>query len=532
MKSTKLLGAVSAATLLGGVANALPVFPPSPPLVPAPGPAGPSLEIDQINTLTGTLSDSTPIGGASTISGAYLLAEEVDFPQLVANGDADAVFGLEVRTQGVIPPGQNIFLTIEIENGTLAANLDGSEILTGITGAVVDSGGSIGDDFVRYLITTDTFDLSTIIGRDGIALDLPILLSSCGDTTFNVTEFRTEGTGSSGTDIEGGTAMLTDGFSPPAVQCVDAYRANLFPDFGPTVLDFTTGFTNFVVGIDSPTVATLGSFGLFVDTTAAIDLDGTLADPNDVLGFEAMIDFDDTSGIVSGEGIASPGSLFSSTATAPSSGSIPLVGSNVASGFTQGGLFTLTVDGATAISPQEVTVSNANIFLDTSDALVAEDPFLNADVEDLRVNGQFYGFFDWVADANGFVNSIFRISGLDGLSDIPAQLIVKNAQGGGAYDGTYAFTILASDVEGSEIRLNSDALSAIVGTTAPDGLFRTADIALVISTDLDLDVDRLLSGPAQATVVPFGDGANQDGTGALAPADDPAGGVNGDDGSF
>ncbi|MEM7491939.1 MAG: hypothetical protein AAF296_01070 [Pseudomonadota bacterium] len=506
MKSTKLLGAVSAVAMLAGAANA-------------------QLTIDQVDT-----------GVATTIDSFYELAEEVNFPQLALNGDADGVFGLEVRTQGVIPPGQNIFLTIEIVNGTLAANLDGSEITSGIVGAVVDAGGSIGDTSVRYLITTDTSDSSSVSGLDGIALDLPVLISSCGDTTFNVTEFRTEGTGSSGTDIEGGSAMLTSrGSGLPALRCADAYQANVFPDSDLTVLDFTTGFTNFVVSApDTATTAVLGEYDLFVDTTVNIDLNSTPASPGDVLGFESSIDFDDGSGILSGVIAPDTGTLFDAGPTAQSFLSIPFVGTPDATLDFEEGTFTVTLNGINAVTPQEVTVSDANLFLDTSLALNAQDAFLFADVEDLRVNGQFYGFLDWVADANGFVNTIIRATGFDGQDDIQAQLIIKNAQGGAAYNGTYSFVVAASDVEGSEIRLTSNDLSAIVAASgsAPDGNFRTADVALVFSTDLDLDVDRLLSGPQTATVVPFGDGANQDGSGALAPAADPAGGVNGDDGSF
>ena len=166
----------------------------------------------------------------------------------------------------------------------------------------------------------------------------------------------------------------------------------------------------------------------------------------------------------------------------------------------------MTINGTASVLPQTVSVSGAVLDLDTSLDLQATDAFLSADVEDLKLNGQYYGPFDWVSDSTKLVNTIFRITGLDGASDIPAQVIVQNSRNG--LNGTFPFDILASDVEGSEVRLNSSALETIAGQ------FGTADISLVFSTSLDLDVDRLLAGPSTAVVVPFGDGANDSGTGS------------------
>ena len=504
MKRNKLVAALSAITLLAGAANA-------------------QLTIDQIDT-----------GALTEIDSFYPLAEEIDFPALILAGGADAFFGLEVRTQGVIPPGQNIFLTIEIENGTLAANLDGSEISAGITGAVVDSGGAIGDTFVRYLITTDTLDVSTVAGLDGIALDLPVLVSSCScGTSFNVTEFRTEGTGASGTDIEGGTAKLIDrpsGF--PALGCFDTYEAELVPDSdidfdNLSILDVSTGFTNFVDGPpanDTDVEARLGVFFLDVDTAVNIDLDWTKAAPSDVLGYNVDIEFTDSLGLVEGIGFPTGGIFFTSLPT-PIVGNTISLSSSIGAGVpVETGDFLLSINGVDSVTPQEVDVSKADLFLDTSRNLLAIDPFIFAEVDNLAADGQVYGPFDWVSDGQHLVNSIFRVTGFDGQSDILALLLVGNSSTG--LNGGYEFLIPASDVQGGEVRFNSAFLESLAGA------FGTADIVLVFATNLDLDVDRLIAGPAQATVVPFGDGANQDGTGALAPADDPAGGVNGDDGSF
>ncbi len=497
MKNAKLFAAASVAALMAGAANA-------------------QLAIEQDN----------PAG--ATITAPYSIAEEVDFPVAALAGDLDAGLGVAVLTQGVIPPGQNIFLTLNITNATLTANLDGSEIDAGITGAVVDDGGSIGDSFVRYLITTDTLDSSNFLGLDGININLPIEMSGCGDVTVSVTEFATE---SGGTPIEGGTASL----AAPAITCDEAFVTTLVPDADTTVLDFAGGFTNFVVAApDTGTTAVLGEYDLVVDTTVNVDLAnnsltpdvGTPADPSMVLGFESSVDFVDANGVVNGTAAPGVGTLFDAGPTAVASNSVPLVGTPDATAAIEDGTFSILIDGSTSIEAQTVSVSGAIIDLDDAGhSLQDTDPFNSADVEDLRLNGQYFGPFDWVSDGTKLVNTIFRVTGLDGLSDIPAQVIVNNARNGAATEGVFPFTLLASDVEGSEIRLNSDQLEAIAGQ------FGTADISLVFSTDLDLDVDRLLAGPSQAVVVPFGDGANLDGLGDQSPTT-PTSPDNDDQGNF
>jgi len=496
MKMLKLLGATSVAALFAGAASA-------------------QLALEQSTT------DATP-----TVSAPYAIANEVDFPALQLAGDADAIFGLEVLTQGVIPPGQNIFLTVNISNGTLTANLDGSEISSGITGAVVNANGAIGDSSVRYLITTDILDSSVNDPgtRDGIALNLPVEVTGCGDVNFSVTEFQTE---SGGTPIEGGSAALSvAGVATPAVTCEDAFQANLVVDAASTTLDFAAAFAEFVVaGPDTLTTGLLGDYDLTVDTTINIDMNSTPASPGDVLGFASSIDFADTTNIVSGTATTGD-SLFADDGapTAVVGSSIPLVGSTPAGAASETGIFTVTIAGpGFPVSPQTVSVSGAVLDLDTGDSLQATDAFLSADVEDLKLNGQYFGPFDWVSDSTKAVNTIFRVTGLDGLSDIPAQIIVQNSRNG--LNGVYPFTILASDVQGSEIRLNSAALEAVAG------LFGTADISIVFSTALDLDVDRLLAGPSTATVVPFGDGANDSGTGPAYGTDAPTP-DNDDQGNF
>jgi hypothetical protein len=490
MKNAKLFAAASAAALMAGAANA-------------------QLAIEQ----------DSPAG--ATITAPYSIAEEVDFPVAALAGDLDAGLGVAVLTQGVIPPGQNIFLTLNLTNATLTANLDGSEIDLGITGAVVDDGGAIGDSFVRYLITTDNSDLSTgDASRDGININLPIEMSSCGDVTVSVSEFATE---SGSTPIEGGTAAL----AVPAITCDEAFVTTLAPDVDTTVLDFTGGFTNFVVSApDTATTAVLGDYELTIDTAVNVDLQGTNADPAMVLGFESSVDFVDADGVDDGTAAPVVGTLFDAGPTLVSGNSVPLVGTPDATLASETGTFSISIDGVTPIAAQTVSVSGALIDLDDSTfSLQDTDPFNSADVEDLRLNGQYFGPFDWVSDGTKLVNTIFRVTGLDGVSDIPAQVIVANARNGAASEGVFPFTILASDVEGSEVRLNSDALEAIAGQ------FGTADISLVFSTDLDLDVDRLLAGPSQAVVVPFGDGANLDGVGGQSPTTPPSS-DNDDDGNY
>lgn len=377
----------------------------------------------------------------------------------------------------------------------------------------MNSGGAAGDSTVRYLVTSDTDDSENGGGtRDAIGVVLPILMSSCGDVTAAVTEFETEG---AGTAIESGTASLTTGsgltLAPDEIaDCDDAFWATMTPDTSPTAIDFqaTAGaFEGFVVSApDTATDATIGAAVVRVDTSVFIDFGSTAAAVTDVIGYEADIDFVDDAGIASGAGVSG---FWADTASAAAN-TIALDGDTAAAAAAastsgEAGTVTITADGVNDMMAQVVTVSDAILNLrSTGTFLIASDPFLAADVEDLVFNGSTFGPFDWVADSNGRVNSIFRVTGLGSLTtDVPSLLITENSRNG--VNGVFPFTLEASSVEGSEVRLNSTDIEGIVGSA-----FGTADITWIFGGVLDLDVDRLLSGPSTATVVPFGDSANDD----------------------
>ncbi|WOR15370.1 hypothetical protein RYZ27_01660 [Hyphomonas sp. FCG-A18] len=482
------------------------------------------------------LSPSTPAGAAnSTVNGpsTYELADEVDFTALNAGAGGAGVVGLEVLTEGVIPPGQNIFLSISLTGATIDGNLDGSEFDAGVTGAVVNAGGTDGATSVRYLITTDTADSSTVTGKDAVKLALPITMTGCGNVNFNVTEFQTE---TASTPIEGGTASLSEVVTGPpmarvnipAIQCADAFAASVVDDSVTTttpafagttsLLSLASNFSNFVAaGPDTAPRARLGQFRLAVDTGVNVDLIGTPAAPTMVTGYDATINFEDDAnfdgGGEGGEIANIAGTLFPSVAaTAPTANSLVLSGTAAASAAAESADFFLNVTAAgptvPAIPPQVVSVTGATIDL-TAATLQDTDAFVTADVEDLKLEGQVFGSFDWVSDSTKAVNTIFRVTGLSATEDVPVQIIVENSRNGAAFNGTYQTTILGSSVQGSEIRWNSAALEAVAGQ------FGTADITFVFATTTDIDVDRLLAGPSSATVVPFGDGANLDGSGAL-----------------
>ncbi len=510
MKMMKLMGAASAAALIAGAANA-------------------QLQLE--------LSDVAPTaaGTINATSGTVTVAEEVDFAALsAAVGGSTGTVGLEVLTQGQIPPGQNIFLTVQLTNAVFASALDGDEVVSGDTGSVVNSGGAAGESTVRYLVTSDTADTSSNGGaRDAIGLVLPILMSSCGDVTAQVTEFQTE---SAGTPIEGGTASLTTGsgltLAPDEIaDCDDAFWATISPDTNPTAIDFMAtagafeGFVADTVSTDTATVATIGDAAVRVDTSVFIDFGSTAASVTDVIGYEADIDFVDDAGIASGAGT---GAAFWVDTAAAASNTIALDGDAVAGAPATAapgdlGNIEITADATNDMMAQVVSVSDAILNLRTTGGsfLSASDPFLSADVEDLVFNGSTFGPFDWVADSNGRVNSIFRVTGLAGLqSDVPSLLITENSRNG--VNGVFPFTLEASSVQGSEVRLNSTDIEGIVGSA-----FGTADITWIFGATLDLDVDRLLSGPSTATVVPFGDNANSDETNG--DTDQLRRSVNGDD---
>ena len=472
------------------------------------------------------------IGG--TVDSGYVIAEEVDFAAMNLSGNGDGTVELEVITQGSIPPGQNLFLTITATNATFTTALNGAEFTAGTTGAVVDAGGAAGGSSVRYLITTNGgLDAPTSgNGADMVQLLLPFNMTGCGNVTFNVTEFQTEAVG---TKIEGGVAALTTGATPtvtPLITCEDVYQAAVYDDSlspysTPSVLSLVSSFAQFVANApDTIGTARLGVFELDVDTTAFIDLINTPAAPGHVLGFDANVNFANAAEIADAQAIATTGTMWASASIAPVGNSVALTGSTAATAAAEDGNLIVAVTGANPIPAQTVSVSGATIDLDTASFLQATDAFIAADAEDLKLEGQIFGPFDWASDNSKLVNSIFRVTGLSTTEDVPAQLVVENARYGSSFNGVYPFTVLGSSVQGSEVRFNSSSLTAIAG------LFGTADISMIFSTNRDLDVDRLLAGPSTAVVVPFGDGANSDGVGTSGALTSPGTGVNDDTGVY
>lgn len=442
--------------------------------------------------------DIVHVGGS--VPSGYKIANEVDFTALAtANGDL-GTYQLQVRTDGTIPPGQNLFLEIEVTNGKFTTALTGAEFTSGTTGAVVDSGGQVNGSRVRYLITTDIIAVDPDAAGpkvDHIALTLPVDIIGCGSLSFAVTEFRTE---SGGTPIEGGAATQL----PPSVTCVSAFNATIAPDVDVTTLAFNNGFSTFVVtASDTADLALVGNAALTVDSTVKINMSGLSAAATQVLGFEASVDFQN--GTNAGSVVAAPvaGTLFDDTA--------PVVGNSAAlvgvAPATANDTGTVSIDLSAVTGPvaaQVLTVSGAALNLNTALNLKATDAFSAADVQDLVLNGQIFGPFDWVNDLNGAVNNVFRMTNLGAL-DVPVKLILTNSNTG--VNGTFPFTILASEIVNGEYRLNRQKIRAVVGSD-----FGTADVTIVLSTGNTVDIDRLMVTAANnAVVTSFGDGSNQDG---------------------
>lgn len=465
MKLSRLLAASSVAALMAGAANAVVAI--------------------------------QHTGGS--VSSGYQIAEEVDFAELaLANAD-DGTYGLEVGVDGTIPPGQNLFLTVTVTNGKFTTALDGSEFTSGVTGAVVDAGGLADDNSVRYLLTSDGVATPASGKNDHVALTLPIDIVGCASLSFSVTEFETEG---AGTPIEGGTATQ----ATPSVTCVEAFDATMAPDGSTTTLDFGTAFSTFVVaGPDTATTAVIGDALLSIDTAVNIDMDGTAAAPAHVLGFDASVDFVNGDNIVTVTAAPGVGTALFDDVVAVAADAAPLSGAVPALTVADDAEIIIDIVGlGFPVAAQSVSVSGAALSLDSTANLQAVDPFSSADVQDLILNGQTFGPFDWVADLNGATNNIFRITGLSS-ADVPAQLILTNSNAG--VNGVFPFTILASEINNGEVRINRSKIRTVVGSD-----YGTADVTFVLSTGDTLDIDRLTSTTATTAVVtPFGDGSNNDG---------------------
>ncbi|MEL6413886.1 MAG: hypothetical protein AAFQ15_02975 [Pseudomonadota bacterium] len=493
MKMMKLLGAASAAALIAGAANA-------------------QLELN--------LDATTP---------AITLADEVDFAKLAAADEDTGTFRLEIIATGSVPDGQNYFLTIELGGGAvLGDDLTGTEFNLGasVGGGTVNAGGAEDDTSVRFLVRSDNSP-NSLTTSDGFEVDIPIKFSSCNDVTVSVTELQTE---AGGTPIDGGVASLTNattGLADNVFECKSAFSAALVPDGTRTALNFAAMFADFVNNVDdSNDNAVLGDFSLTVDGTILTDVTtGTTASATQVTGFSADVNFVEDAGILNGQ--ATGAGVWQTALTPAAANTIALAGTTdgVANDV---GEFEINLNATTPapVAAQNVSVSDALILFGPTTTLTASEPFVAADVENLAFNGSTFGPFDWVADTNGRVNSIFRVTGLGAItSDVPGLFILENSRNGN--NGAYPFTVSPTDVQGNEVRFTSASIEAAAGA------FSTADVTMVFGAALNLDVDRLLSGPSTATVVPFGDNANADDSGAgdtdstdrQDPADDDDNGI-------
>jgi len=487
MKLTKLLAATSVAALMAGAAHA-------------------QLKLEQLDTVVG-----------ATIPDDYKIANEVDFDELTKN---TATIGLVIGTQGLIPPGQNLFLTLEISGpATFGVALDGSEVVTGQTGAVVTADGGADDISVQYLITTDAGKTGTPPSgfADMITLAIPVEVTGCGSVSFSVTQLQTEAVG---TKIEGGAAALTatgKTAATNAITCVDAFTASVAVDADETLLSFSKNFQEFnVAGPDAATLAVLGELEFDVDTTVYVDMSKTFAAPTQVDGYTMAINFSDATGLVDADAVPDGADTLFNDAGKLAGNVITIDSTNSPATKSETGTVTLEVDGVDTVAKQVVTVSSAVLKLDSSIDLKATDNFLAKDVEDLVYDGQLFGPFDWVNSA-GQVNSIFRITGLpDDELFLSGRVILDNSTGTcdtvvGDCDGVYTFQIDPDDVANGEERISSKSaangldLVEIVGQE-----FGTADVTLVFSNGNNLDVDRLNSSSATAVVTPYGDAANLD----------------------
>lgn len=432
----------------------------------------------------------------------------MDIAAAGAAGALSNVFGFNVTTQGTVPPGQNIFLEVELANGVFSRNVVPADAVSGnLSGVVIDSGGQAGDSSVRFLLTTATpGPISTI------PFDLPIRATGC-DVSVAVTEFETE---VAGTPIEGGTASL----AAPAVTCASAFSASLAPDASLTQLvsAATPAYSDFATAApDVADSAVLGNFAVTVNTGVQIALNDGATPPATVAASATQIDgYSLIATLENAAGIATigntGGNIFAAGSQNVTGSSVALSSAAVGAPTTPAtATFTIGLNGTTpaSVAAQNIGISAATLDLAAANFL-NDEAFASASVEPLTYDGQYFGPFDWVADANGLVNNIFRITGLPG-SDVGYQLIVENSSKGESFNGVFSGTLLGSNTTNGEARLNRTGLTSVAGE------FGTADISMVFNTVADLDVDRLMASPMNAVVSSFGDGANSDGTGAANP---------------
>ena len=524
MKLSKILAGVSLAAMVAGNASAL--------------------------DLTINDADLTPFASNVIVDAVSLADESIHLdPLLGTAGALDGLFELEITTTGTIAAGQNLLMTLDVTGGTFSTSLDGTRVTGGdtttvtppstginVSGASVQLDtadntltGELGESSVTYLVSVDNAPGSS---GDHFGVVLPITYGGCAEDLEITLTLTTE----TGSTIEEGTVSLTEG---SAVSCFNAYQSTISSDkaSSDSVLTSLTGFEDFdatvvAANTDANADATLTTTGL--DTTSAASLGAAVVEfnpdnaagplyldrldtptapltgaPTEASSLEFVVNVaDDTALVSAGLEELSVAQTFTSNVSALITAALPAIGTN---NFVDN--VELIVASGAQVTPQTPFVTAGVLNFSDID-LIANEPAVFGELDDLNYEGVSCGMFDWVGDEPSPIRQVFRMTGYgDFVTEAFATLY--NARNAGFPDGTVVpLPYTAADFAGAEITINN----RVIGAAAGD--YGRADIQLTfVGAEQTLDCDRLQVSSGNAIVSPFGNGTAVLGT-PLTDGDD------------
>ena len=391
-------------------------------------------------------------------------------------------------TNANFPTGTAYLVSVILPAGVTFGTVAQAGDLTASGGSqnvTVSTGGAVGDSQVTYLVTTTNEPSLTFSGN--------YRLDACVAPNANIT--MTAVIDGSQTPISGGTATST---TPMINPCSSALDSSVAADSqGDTIISLSSNFLNLTDSAGS--AGTVGPFNiadLSFTRNTAVTINGITPTPisaADVSSVSFDVDFVNIDGVTSVDlASGSSATIVGNTASFNVTNSTEIA--SLISGVTA---VTVTVDGTTAIESQALSVSNAVIaFNDSNAELITSEPGATGPIDDLLREGQNFGPFDWNDGRAGRTTSVYRVTGFNPGEVVDYTVTLTNSNRDGSFTGT-----LTADAVG-EFTMTSVGFGGVVGT------YGRGDVSFNFERNGDLDVDRLMARNGISTS--FGGGANSD----------------------
>ena len=469
------------------------------------------------------LSDSEVVGRMPNPGMSVLLSEESNTADRALAG----TFSLRVTTENAIASSDNYLITLNIDNGEFATQVDGTDLVNGSTlfsGTTIEFQGGqttgrtrtgrVGDSSVSFLSSASD-------GQTTFSIVFDVVATCRGPLNFTV-EFTTE----MGTPIEEGRATLP----VAAAVCVDTFETTVStdilaggvndsilraPDFqtlntaigSPYGNDSATEANVGTVSIEfDPTGATSGSRQIFPSLLAAEDhLTGGIAgDAADIDTISLTIDLDNTVGV---DGVAARAQGGTPTQlNADGVGTIMINPTRI--GADVGGV-EVDIDGTVTLLPVQPVVTEGTVSYTGTALGLAAEAVLRPNqglLDRLNYDGEQCGTFDWVGDSTRTRRNVFRITNFANSQSDGIFATMTNSSAGLA--STTRPISGRVTVSGREMSFTDVQLTDAFGN------YGRADFSFnFIGATNTLDCDRLQSSPVSSVVTAFGNNSRDFGDG-------------------